>query len=175
VPIVPVHARADFDVDSSRGNEMPSPPARRRVRPSAPAIEASSADETPRPSDYVVGYGRPPVHTRFKAGQSGNPRGRPKGAKGLNTLAREILTAKVSVRTVSGETKMPRIEAVFHKAIELAIKGNPRAQSQVLRRYASAVPEPVVAESASPAEELTATDLAILEELKASLLQEMGQ
>ena len=32
-------------------------------------------------ADYQVGYGKPPIETRFKSGQSGNPRGRPKGAK----------------------------------------------------------------------------------------------
>jgi Family of unknown function (DUF5681) len=32
-------------------------------------------------SDYHVGYGRAPVHARFKPGQSGNPRGRPKGKR----------------------------------------------------------------------------------------------
>ena len=26
---------------------------------------------------YEVGYGKPPVHTRFRKGQSGNPSGRP--------------------------------------------------------------------------------------------------
>lgn len=30
---------------------------------------------------YAVGYGRPPRHTRFKKGQSGNPAGRPKKEK----------------------------------------------------------------------------------------------
>ena len=33
------------------------------------------------PASYEVGYAKPPVETRFKPGQSGNPRGRPKGAK----------------------------------------------------------------------------------------------
>ena len=33
--------------------------------------------------DYEVGYGKPPHHTRFKPGVSGNPRGRPKDAKNL--------------------------------------------------------------------------------------------
>jgi hypothetical protein len=125
--------------------------------------------------DYEVGYRRPPAHTRFKPGRSGNPKGRPKGARGLNTLARELLTARVPVRTGSGEKRMHRIEAVLHKTFELALKGNPRALSQVLSLYASAVPETAVADLPLPAEELTMTDLAILEEFKASLLQEPGQ
>ena len=37
-------------------------------------------------ADYAVGYGKPPKHTRFKKGRSGNPRGRPRGAKNLSTL-----------------------------------------------------------------------------------------
>ena len=36
--------------------------------------------------DYAVGYGRPPKATQFKPGRSGNPRGRPKGAKSEDTM-----------------------------------------------------------------------------------------
>jgi hypothetical protein len=52
---------------------------------------------------YVVGYGRPPVHTRFKRGQSGNRKGRPKGRCNIKSELREIATKKVVVR--DGDTK----------------------------------------------------------------------
>ena len=122
-----------------------------------------------------MGYRKPPLHTRFQAGRSGNPRGRPKAAKGLKTIVRETLTAKVLVRSGTGERKMSRMEAVLHKTIELAMKGNSRAQLQLTSLYASAVPEAALPLAASlPAEELTATDLAMLEELKASILADRG-
>lgn len=40
-------------------------------------------------TQYEVGYCKPPEHTRWKPGQSGNPRGRPKGAKNKSRAARE--------------------------------------------------------------------------------------
>ena len=148
------------------------PPARHRSRlqpPTAAQPEKSS-------SDYVVGYGRPPAHTRFQPGRSGNPKGRPKAAKGLKTIARDVLTARVPVRTATGEKKMHRIEAVMHKTVELAMKGNPRALAEILKLYALAVPETAAIESTTvSAEELTAGDLAILEELKAGYVREASQ
>jgi hypothetical protein len=48
--------------------------------------------------DYDVGYGKPPPHTQFQKGVSGNPRGRPKGSKNLKTLARKVMNTKVTLR-----------------------------------------------------------------------------
>ena len=41
--------------------------------------------------DYEVGYGKPPRHTRFKRGRSGNPRGRHPGSRNLSTVLSEAL------------------------------------------------------------------------------------
>jgi hypothetical protein len=35
---------------------------------------------------YNVGYGKPPVQTRFRKGQSGNPKGRGKGSRNFATV-----------------------------------------------------------------------------------------
>ena len=45
-------------------------------------------------SDGAVGYCRPPAATRFQPGQSGNPSGRPKGAKGSRAIAKRVLMEK---------------------------------------------------------------------------------
>jgi hypothetical protein len=47
--------------------------------------------------DYAVGYKKPPLHTRFKKGQSGNPRGRPRGSKNFSTLLTEALNEAVVI------------------------------------------------------------------------------
>jgi len=128
-------------------------------------------------ADYEIGYGKPPKHTRFKPGRSGNPRGRPKAARGLNTIVRDTLMQKVAVRTASGETKkISRIEAVLQKTLEQAMKGNPRALSQLLKLYGDAVPDEKPEAVSSPADEdLTAADLAILAELQKVLASGPGE
>lgn len=164
-------------------NTMPMhslPPARVRTRVKAPAIttEPDQGAENPAEAEYRVGYGKPPTHTRFKAGQSGNPRGRPKAARGLNTIVRDTLTQKVAVRTSAGEKKISRIEAVLQKTLEQAMKGNPRALAQLIKLYGEAVPDELP-EVAAPAEQIhedqTAADLAILAALQEELRAERGE
>ena len=62
--------------------------------PSQP--EGSHSPE--RGSSSPVGYGRPPVHTRFKPGQSGNPKGRRKGQRNLHTVLTEALNQRITIR-----------------------------------------------------------------------------
>lgn len=52
--------------------------------------------------DYEVGYGKPPKATRWRKGQSGNPRGRQKGSRGLKTDLHDELNATLEI-TINGK------------------------------------------------------------------------
>jgi hypothetical protein len=150
-------------------NAQPRGLARRRV------VVRPSAVDAPPPSSpaYEVGYAKPPKHTRFKPGQSGNLKGRPKGAKSLKTIVRKLLTSKVTVRTASGPQRMSKVEALMHKQIEKAFAGDLRAIASLLHFYQTFVPEDAGPSSSTPTiAELDAHDQAILEALRREILSE---
>ena len=71
----------------------------------------------------------PPVATRFKPGQSGNPAGRPKGAKGRRKAVCDVLLEKREVRETNSEASKQRttLELLFMVLREKAFKGDRRA------------------------------------------------
>lgn len=84
--------------------------------------------------DYAVGRGKPPKEHQFKPGQSGNPKGRPKGAKNEATILNEIINMKVAMR-VDGRTRKVRfLKAMYLKVANDALKGNPKAVALILSR-----------------------------------------
>ena len=82
---------------------------------------------------YEVGYAKPPEKHRFKRGQSGNAKGRPKTSKAVGTVIRDILNEKVEVRTARGSRKMPAIEAMLRAKMNRALKGDAKATEQILK------------------------------------------
>ena len=79
--------------------------------------------------DYEVGYGRPPTHTRFKEGYSGNSRGRPRGTKNLKTDLMEELSERISVSEGGKPKKLSKQRALVKSLTAKAIKGDARAIS----------------------------------------------
>jgi hypothetical protein len=77
--------------------------------------------------DYEVGYGKPPRHTRFVKGQSGNPRGRPCGAKNFTTLLEEALDEPVTVTESGGRRKVSKRQAIVTQLVNRSATADFRA------------------------------------------------
>ena len=82
---------------------------------------------------YEVGYCKPPVHTRFKPGQSGNPSGRPKGSPNIKTMFEKILKETISLREGNITKKITKAEAVVRGLVIGAMKGDTRSQMTLFR------------------------------------------
>lgn len=80
--------------------------------------------------DKMVGYGRPPDATRFKKGQSGNPKGRPKGRKSVGKIFRDALHRTIEVREADRVRTMSKIEAV--STLNKALKGDHRSFAKLM-------------------------------------------
>lgn len=90
----------------------------------------------PSSSDHEIGYGKPPLQTRFKPGQSGNPRGRPKGAKNklpalneerLKGIILEEAYRTIKVRDGEKHISIPMAKAIVRSLALSAAKGSNRA------------------------------------------------
>ncbi len=88
----------------------------------------------PSSDTYTVGKGRPPLSTRWKPGQSGNPKGRPKGAKNMATLFHEALSKKIEITENGKLRKVPVREAIVLRITSQALKGDPKAISLIFAK-----------------------------------------
>ena len=106
----------------------------------------SSRQPAEAPGDYEVGYGKPPKHTRFKPGQSGNPKGRPKGQRNFSTVFDEALNEKISLREGEQTRRVSKLDGLVRVTINNALKGDPKAFAsfvQLARMRGFAAEEPI--------------------------------
>lgn len=91
----------------------------------------------PDTAKYEVGYGKPPVSSRFKPGESGNRRGRPKGARNkapaLNQERLKEIVLEEAYRTIGindgdRQIEVPMAQAIVRTIAINAVKGQQRAQ-----------------------------------------------
>jgi hypothetical protein len=84
-------------------------------------------------TNYRVGHCRPPRHSRFQPGQSGNPSGRPKGTPNLKTLLEKVLKEQISLREGNDTKTLSKAEAVIRSVVIGALKGDSRSQATLFK------------------------------------------
>ena len=99
--------------------------------------EKKALSVRPPSAGYDVGYGKPPVDTRFAKGRSGNPKGRPKGARNklpalheerLKSIILEEAYRTIKVNDGARQVTIPMAKAIVRSLAHNAVKGNTRAQ-----------------------------------------------
>jgi len=76
---------------------------------------------------YDVGYSKPHSNTRFKPGQSGNPTGRPRGARNFGTAIEDELRARVTVTENGRRKRLSKREVIAKRLVNCAAEGDLRA------------------------------------------------
>ena len=79
---------------------------------------------------YNTGYGKPPQHSRFKPGQSGNPRGRPKGSRNSVNVLWDELAELITITENGKQKRITKLEGIVKAAALKGLKGDPRPMIQ---------------------------------------------
>jgi hypothetical protein len=74
-----------------------------------------------------VGFGKPPRSTQFKPGQSGNPAGRPRGAKNFATAIEQELKSRVFIMENGRRKRISKREVVAKHLVNKAASGDLKA------------------------------------------------
>jgi hypothetical protein len=120
------------------------------------------ADSTP--TQYPVGYKKPPSHSRFKPGVSGNAKGRPKGSRNFLTVFDRELNTRIEVSDNGKRRRITKREAIVKQTVNKAAAGDLKATNTLLNeiRYHEIANQP----SSACHPELTATaDLTVMKNI----------
>jgi len=98
--------------------------------------------------DYETGYGKPPKASQFTQGNSGNPKGRPKGKRNVATLLDAVLNEKVIINENGRKRKVTKLEASLKQVVNSATTGD--LPSMRLLLQLASVAEGTLADRISP-------------------------
>ena len=130
------------------------------------------ADKKKPTGDYEVGYCRPPNAHQFPKDTSGNPKGRPKGARNLKTDLLEELGETMKVREGGRERWISKQRALIKTQVARALNGNDRAAAKIIELYLKVIGlEDAAADADLP---LTEDERAVIEKLEERLRRRAG-
>ena len=117
----------------------------------------------PKPNgDHISSVGcQPPVRGRFKPGQSGNPKGRPKGQRNVRTVLNDALNQRIKIREGDRSRSVTKLDAVIMTMVNAALKGDAKALASLITMMRSVGMIAEVPEVAD-AQPFTADDDAVL-------------
>ena len=104
-----------------------------------PQISGNGNGHVPRggnvidgPDDERSGYKRPPKKHQFQPGRSGNPKGRPRGAKGLKQILQGEFSQRMQIMEGDRPLKVSKLQLIVKRELEKAMAGNQRAIEHVI-------------------------------------------
>ena len=116
-----------------------------------------STDHDDQADNDAVGYGRPPKHSRFKPGRSGNPRGRPRKTRSIEAMIKRELDQTVKITEGGRELRISKREAIIKQFVNRALKGDAKPLQLMLAHFEKHKDiEPFTATAADDAELLKA-------------------
>jgi hypothetical protein len=127
---------------------------------------------TDNQGNYEVGYGKPPRHTRFQKGRSGNPAGRPRGKKNLATLLSDALDQKIIVVENGRRKKISKREAIVTQLVNQSASADLKATQIVLAMLRDV--ETRADSGCADIESLTEADWQIIQRIQARIRREQG-
>ena len=115
---------------------------------------------TAAPEGYLVGHKRPPRHSQFRPGQSGNPKGRPPGSRNLKNDLLDDLSGQIRIRPGDQHRRVSKQQALLKALVNRGLGGDVKAIVSVFGMVARLLDDTPPSETEQA---LEASDLAIIE------------
>jgi hypothetical protein len=121
-------------MSTSEGNGDDQPPEELEAEAGGRGEGAGngSGAAPPPDDDEPVGYKRPPNRQQFPPGKSGNPRGRPRGAKGLKQILASEFSQRLKIMEGVKPLNVSKLQLIVKRELEKAMEGNQRAIEHVI-------------------------------------------